>query len=138
MHPENGHKKPALPGEYPKKSGFLYLILTSQLKCNTKAHEKQGNTPRKGMEKPAQGGLKVRWNYMKYSSQENKIQFPDLIGKASDVQIIKAPDGTERILIDGVEIPNVSTYSMNIEFHKMPTFSANVIVRSFEIISPER
>ena len=74
---------------------------------------------------------------MKYSSQENKIQFPDLIGKASDVQIIKAPDGTERILIDGVEIPNVSTYSMNIEFHKMPTFSANVIVRSFEIISPE-
>ena len=34
---------------------------------------------------------------MKYSSQENKIQFPDLIGKASDVQIIKAPDGTETV-----------------------------------------
>ena len=53
MHPEHGYKKPALPGEYPEKSGFLYLILTSQLKCNTKAHEKQGNTPRKGMGKAA-------------------------------------------------------------------------------------
>lgn len=60
MHPENGYKKPALPGEYPKKSGFLYLILTSHLKHNTKAPEKQGNTPGKAKKKPAEGRKEKR------------------------------------------------------------------------------
>lgn len=68
---------------------------------------------------------------------DNKIQFLGSVGKFSKAQIIKAENGAEKVLIDGIELPNVSTYSLNVDFHKMPTFSVEILVDSFEIMSPD-